>query len=261
MEVIGISREELDFTDQELVLRYFRETKPDIVIHAGAVSDTGKCQKEPELSYKVNVLGTRWIAMACRELGARLVFCSSDQIYNGNSQSKALKDEAGTSPVNIYGKHKLEAEHWCRQLMPDSICLRLSWMFDLPDGRNKMNSNLLVNIMDAIRQKQPVYGAVYEYRGITYVKEVVARLEQVFGLPGGIYNFGSPNELNTYETMKEAIKLFNGDESLLIADRERFKDHPRNLCMNQDKAAFYGILFPGTAEGIRQCLKDYHILQ
>lgn len=260
LDVKGISHEDLDFTDPNYIYQYFKENRPDILIHAGAISDTGICQKNPELSYKVNVLGTRWIADICREFKTKLIFCSSDQIYNGNTQMEALKEDVSVSPVNIYGKHKLEAEHWCLKLSPDSICLRLSWMFDLPDGTKKVNSNLLVTVMEALKWKKNLQGAVHEYRGMTYVKEAVMNLEKVFCLPGGIYNYGSPNDVCTYDIMKDTILLLNGDDSILSADMNRFSESPRHLRMNQEKIAAFGIRFSDTKVGIRQCLRDYQVI-
>ena len=84
VEVLPMTREELNFTDEEQVKRVLGTLHPDVLVHAAAVSDTGACERDPEGSWKVNVTGVEYLSKACRENGTKLIFASSDQVYTGS---------------------------------------------------------------------------------------------------------------------------------------------------------------------------------
>lgn len=184
---------ELNITREEALKAYFEEHRPDVVVHCAALSNTWYCEQHPEESHRVNVQGTVRVAKACKLIGAKLVFMSSDQVYNGTPLLGPLAEDALLQPVNVYGRHKLEAEQRALWNLPDAIGLRLTWMYDLPTSSMKLNTNILVNLQKAHDEGTIVKAATHEYRGVTNVWDVVRNIEKTFSLPGGIYNFGSPN--------------------------------------------------------------------
>lgn len=135
------SHSELNISREEAVKAYLEEHRPDAVIHCAALSNTWYCEQHPEESHRVNVQGTVRIAKACKLIGAKLVFMSSDQVYNGTPMLGPLKEEDVLQPVNFYGRHKLEAEQRALWNLPDSVGLRLTWMYDLPNSSMKLNTN------------------------------------------------------------------------------------------------------------------------
>lgn len=247
---------ELNVSHEEAVKAYLEEHRPETVIHCAALSHTEYCEQHPEESHRVNVQGTVRLAKACKLTGAKLVFMSSDQVYNGTPMPGALKEEDVFQPVSVYGRHKLEAEQRTLRNLPEAVGLRLTWMYDLPDSRLKLNSNLLVNLQKASLEGTPIRAALHEYRGVSYVWEVVRNLEKVLNLPGGIYNFGSGNTLNSYELFRTAAQLMGLKDSSewILPDKERFSDQPRNLTMDGTSIAQHGIFFHDSVEGIQEAL-------
>ena len=90
----------------------------------------------------------------------------------------------------------------------------------------------------------------YYTRGITDVNEVVCNLEKALELPGGIYNFGSPNDKNTYETVLAMFEELNWDVDRLVKNEEAFASNPRNISMSQKKLNDSGIFFSSTLEAL-----------
>lgn len=255
-EVIAIGHEAMDISDLESVRRLFGQYRPDVVIHCAAISDTGYAERHPEESFAVNVLGTEHVARACAEVGGRLIYMSSDQVYNGNPESGPLPESVEPCPASVYGRDKLEAEARARAIDPTAVGLRLTWMYDLPESPLKLNRNLLVNLRQAHQEGTSLRVATREYRGITDVRAVVTRLEACLRLPGGAYNFGSENRLNSYETFIQAARLlgYEAPERWILPDPERFQEHPRNLAMDISRIRPYGIDFPDTLEGVRRAI-------
>lgn len=256
-ELLLPSHAELNVSREEAVRAYMEEHCPDVVIHCAALSNTWYCEQHREESHKVNVQGTVRIAKACKLTGAKLVFMSSDQVYNATPLPGLLKEEDVLQPVNIYGQHKLECEQRAQWNLPESVGLRLTWMYDLPDSHMKLNSNILVNLQKAYNDGNTINAATHEYRGVTYVWNVVRNIEKAISLPGGIYNFGSGNTLNSYELHLKAADLMGlkEPEEWILPDNERFHDEPRNLTMDCSLIEEHGIHFCDSVEGIHEAIQ------
>ena len=248
---------ELNISREEAVRAYLEEHRPAAVVHCAALSNTWYCEQHPEESHRVNVQGTVRIAKACKLTGAKLVFMSSDQVYNGTPILGPLPEYAPLQPVNVYGNHKLEAEQRALRNLPDAVGLRLTWMYDLPESSMRLNSNILVNLRKANAEGTVIKAATHEYRGVTYVWDVVRNIERALALPGGIYNFGSRNSRNSYELFLEAAKLMGVEQpsNLILPDEERYAPQCRNLAMDCSLVAKYGIHFRDSIEGIEEALK------
>lgn len=248
---------ELNVSREEAVMAYMEESRPDIVIHCAALSNTWYCEQHPEDSHRVNVQGTVKLAKACKNIGAKLIFMSSDQVYNGTPMLGPLKESDVFQPVNVYGRHKLEAEQRALRNNPTSVGLRLTWMYDLPESQMKLNSNILVNLHKAIHEATTIKAAIHEYRGVTDVWEVVRNMEKVFAMPGGVYNYGSCNAINSYElNLRVASMMGVKDHSaLVLPDEERFCEQTRNLTMDCSAIAEYDIHFNDSVEGIERALR------
>ncbi len=256
-ELLLPTHTELNISREEAVKAYMEENRPEIVLHCAALSNTWYCENHAEESHRVNVQGTVRIAKACKLFGAKLIFMSSDQVYNATPLSGLLKEEDVLQPVNIYGQHKVEAEQRTQWNLPESVGLRLTWMYDLPDSPMKLNSNILVNIQKALNEKTQIKAATHEFRGVTYVWEVVKNIEKAINLPGGIYNFGSGNTLNSYDLhLKAATSMgIKNPQDLILADEERFSDQERNLTMDCASIEKHGIHFLDSTDGIEEALK------
>ena len=238
---------------------YIKEQQPEFILNVAAISDIGICEKNPEASYRANVLFPVLLAKAARETGAKLISFSSDQVYTGCAgEGPYSESEELPVPANVYARHKLEAEKRVLDLLPESVMLRVTWMYDMPmysvgmSADNANRGNFLLNTVKSVLRGQDITASSEEHRGITYVRQVIRFLDQVFTLPGGVYNYGSENSLNMYETAKallDALKL-NGS----VRDTERMR---HNLWMDAGKIRRHGIVFDTTAEGFRRCVQDY----
>lgn len=256
-EVLTPGHGALDITDLPALLAWFRENRPDGVIHTAAVSDTGVCQRNPEWSEQINVTGTVNLVTACREFGAKPVICSSDQVYFGSRLPGPHKETEALQPGNIYGCQKLRAENRCLDLLPETVCLRLSWMYArdvLPGDRG----HFLSTLKDALdHPEKPLTRPVHDCRGLTDVDAVVKNLPGALALPGGVWNFGSCNTRSTFDTVKILLEELALEEALarLVPNNEAFADNPRDLSMDPAKCNAAGIFFPETKEALYRALK------
>ena len=255
-DLLTPTHSEFDITSPKVVQQYIEHNRPETIVHLAALSNTGYCEEHPEESYKVNVLGVENLARTAAMYDCKLVFFSSDQVYNGNLEAGLLNESLPVAPENHYGRHKLMAEERALQLCPDCVALRATWMYDARREGMYTHNNFVLNIKEALRQGTPLRFATREYRGITWVDEVVRNMPHAMELPGGVYNFGAENTLNTYETALAYLNLLDcGTPEMVVADEERFAAHVRNISISMAKAveASNGaILFADTVEGLRR---------
>lgn len=257
-ELLLPTHSQLNVSREEAVMAYMEQFQPDIVLHCAALSNNWYCEQHPDESHRVNVQGTVKIAKACKHIGAKLVFMSSDQVYNGTPVSGPLKEQDVFQPVNVYGRHKLEAEQRALRNNPMSVALRLTWMYDVPGSHMKLNSNILVNIQKALDEGTTIKAATHEYRGVTNVWEVVRNMEQTLELPGGIYNYGSGNSIDSYTLFLKAANIMGTKEpsTFILPDEERFSEQTRNLTMDCSLINNFGIRFNDSVEGIEKALMN-----
>ena len=256
-ELLTPTHSEFDITSTEAIRLYMERHRPEAIVHLAAISNTGYCEEHPEESYRVNVLGVENLAQVAAEMGCKLVFFSSDQVYNGNLELGLLSESVPVAPENHYGRHKLLAEERALQLCPDCVALRATWMYDARREGMHTHHNFVTNIKEALRQGSALRFATREYRGITWVDEVVRNMPHTLQLPGGVYNFGAENGLNTYETARAYLDILNcsAPEQVAIADEERFAAHIRNISISMKKATEASggaIQFADTVEGLRR---------
>lgn len=254
-KVFAPGHREMDITCAESVNAYMGKICPDVVIHCAAVSDVGQCEKEPEKSREINVTGSENIAGACREIGAKCILCSSDQVYFGSAQKGPHSEGEILKPGNVYGRQKLFMEKSCLEINPDAVLLRLTWMYDRVSHNEKEHGDFMRTLLLNLETGAGLSFPVHDVRGITDVHQVITNLEKVFLLPGGVYNYGSPNRKNTYEMMCNTFAGLGLDKGKIHKNTETFADSPRDISMDITKLNACGINFPDTEEGIYTVLK------
>jgi dTDP-4-dehydrorhamnose reductase len=127
--LLTTSDKELDITDGNAVNAYVRTHKPEVIINAAAYTAVDRAESEPELARRVNEDGPRHLAVAAREVGARLIHISTDFVFDG-AASLPYRPDARTNPLSVYGKTKLAGEQAVLELLPEgSVIVRTAWVY------------------------------------------------------------------------------------------------------------------------------------
>lgn len=127
----------LDITDGEAVDRVLRQVRPDAVIHCAAWTavDAAEDAENREKVHRINGQGTRNIAEACQALGCKMMYISTDYVFDGQGTDPWQPDCPDYAPLNVYGQSKLEGENAVRELVDKGFIVRIAWVF----GRNGAN--------------------------------------------------------------------------------------------------------------------------
>lgn len=261
-EILSASSSMLDITDEEKVTEILESFNPDYVIHAAAKASTEFCDKNPKLAYKINVTGALNVAKACKKVHSKMIFLSTEQVFNGNTEVGPYTEDDTPCPDTMYGKNKLEAEGLLKEVLDELWVIRFTWLFGMPERNCGMSPNILWGTLTDILNGKKTKATPNEYRGLTYVHEVIDQFPMIFEIPYGIYHLGSNNSLSRYDICSFIFKevgLEHRIEELLEVDSEKYKDHPRDVRLCTDKIKSYGLEFSEAKDGISKCLKEFKI--
>jgi dTDP-4-dehydrorhamnose reductase len=258
-EILSVGKNDLDVQDADKVIKVFRGFKPDYVIHAAAIAVTDFCNKHPEIAHDINVKGAVNVGKACKEVGAKMIFISTEQVFNGNMEKGPYDEQHTAVPDTVYGQNKLEAEGLLKEMLEELWILRFTWLFGLPIEGCKVSANIVWNTLESILKGEKIVAPTNEYRGMTYIRKLLENFDKVFDIPYGTYHIGSENALNRYEIVHliiEELGIGSKLNVLLEADTEKYKENPRDVRLDTGKIYSLGIKFGTTKEGIKRCIKE-----
>ena len=140
IECKGVCRADFDITDQDQTMNFITLYDPDAVIHCAAYTAVDKAEDEKELCYVINVDGTRNVAMACTEIGAKLMYISTDYVFDGKG-TEPFEVDSPKAPLNYYGLTKSLGEDEVIKLADKFFIVRISWVFGI-NGNNFVKTML-----------------------------------------------------------------------------------------------------------------------
>ena len=163
IEAVGVDIQEMDITDAASVDRVIRETAPDAVIHCAAYTAVDAAEENPEACRKVNADGPRNIARVCRELDIKMIYVSTDYVFDGHGEN-IWEPEDERAPKSVYGQTKYEGELAVQELLEKYFIVRIAWVFGI-NGKNFVKTMLkLAETHDTIRVVNDQFGSpTYTY--------------------------------------------------------------------------------------------------
>ena len=140
---VGVDKEEMDVTDVASVARVLNEVKPEAVIHCAAWTAVDAAEDNEEAVRLVNAVGTENIAIECKKLGCKLLYVSTDYVFDGRGDEPWQPDCKDYKPLNVYGKTKLEGELAVAGALEKFFIVRIAWVFG-KNGKNFIKTMLNV---------------------------------------------------------------------------------------------------------------------
>lgn len=140
-DVAAPSSKELDITDARAVEKYIGNFQPNVIIHCAAYTNVDGAESDQEACRKVNVEGTRNLVRAAEKVDAKIIYISTDYVFDGES-AEPYEIDAKTNPKSVYGQTKYEGEEIVREY-PKHFIVRIAWIFGI-NGRNFVKTMLKV---------------------------------------------------------------------------------------------------------------------
>ncbi|MEG0980783.1 MAG: dTDP-4-dehydrorhamnose reductase [Erysipelotrichaceae bacterium] len=231
IEAIGVDIDEMDITDATQVSNVIKESKVDAVIHCAAYTAVDKAEDNIDICRKVNVQGTQNIVDVCRELDIKMMYFSTDYVFDGLGE-KPWEEYDERKPLNIYGETKYEGELAVETLKKFFI-LRISWVFGI-------NGNNFIKTMLRLGKENGEVRVVNDQIGSpTYTLDLaILCVDMIQSEAYGIYH--APNEgiCSWYEFACEIFKQANMNVKVTGVSSDEFITkavRPKNSRMNRSK--------------------------
>ena len=229
------------------------ESQPDLVIHAAAMTDVDGCERDPDLAFKINAVGTRNVADACRLCDAALLYVSTDFVFDGTKGEPYLElDEP--NPVCVYGRSKLAGELLVRELLTRCYIVRTAWLY------GKGGRNFVTKILELAAHRDELSVVTTEVGSPTYAPDLAAAIARLIEYPlYGTYHLVNEGSCSRFE-FAEKILDFAGKGSLALhpaQQYERVATVPANAALrNTSASARFGITLRPWQEALRAYFDD-----
>lgn len=139
-DILAVDKDEMDITNKDMVNKVIKNYHPDVIFHCAAWTAVDKAEDEKEACYNVNVNGTKYISEAAKEIDAKLIYISTDYVFDGTKEGLYEIDDE-VNPKSVYGETKYEGEQLVRQNNLKHFIVRISWVFGI-NGNNFIKTML-----------------------------------------------------------------------------------------------------------------------
>ncbi|NOU75757.1 dTDP-4-dehydrorhamnose reductase, partial [Paenibacillus sp. LMG 31458] len=199
-EVSAWRRDQFDVSDEKKVRDILLQEQPDVVIHAAAYTNVDKAEIETELAYQVNAMGALHIAKACGQIGAKLVYVSTDYVFDG-TKGTPYEERDLTNPNNIYGHSKLLGEKFVRMTCSKHFVVRTSWLYGIK------GANFVTKVLEKARSGGPLSIVDDQFGSPTYCLDLAIFIRELIETDKyGIYHASNQGSCSRYEFAGEILK-------------------------------------------------------
>lgn len=250
---------QLDITDRVAVDKAVTEANPDIVIHCAAWTavDAAEDEENRDKVHAINVEGTKNIAEACKKIGAKMVYISTDYVFSGQDTEPWKADCRDFAPLNYYGKTKLEGERAVEQLLTKFFIVRIAWVF----GTNGKN---FIKTMINVGRTHEVVRVVNDQIGTPTYTYDLARLLVDMAVSEKYGYYHATNEggfISWYDYCCEIYKQYGLKTEVIPVTTEEYgiskAERPFNSRLDRSKLVEAGFKpLPDWKDAIRRYLEE-----
>ncbi|AHF08071.1 dTDP-4-dehydrorhamnose reductase [Desulfitobacterium metallireducens] len=195
-EAIPLSRKELDVTDFLQVQSTLQKHRPDIIIHTAAYTQVDRAETEQDQAYAVNAMGTRNIALGAEKIGAKLVYISTDYVFDGQKIMPYIEFDK-RNPQNTYGKSKAAGEEFVQAFCSQYFIVRTSWVY------GNYGPNFVKTMLNLAKEKKELKVVNDQVGAPTYTLDLAYFIFEIIQTElFGIYHVTNSGECTWYELAK-----------------------------------------------------------
>lgn len=209
-DVTDLDIDDLDITRQGSTRKAIKELSPDVVINAAGYTDVDGCEKKINKAFAVNGQGTKNVAKGCRDNGSKLIYFSTDYIFDGAKGSPYSEDDP-PNPLSIYGESKLMGERYIEEILDDYLIVRTQWLYGV-HGRNFVETIL------ALADERDHIEVVHDQEGSpTYTADLSRAIADLVTKDlRGTFHVSNSGSCSWYDFALEIIRLANSSQVEIV---------------------------------------------
>jgi len=220
----------MDVTDLREVLSVCRKHKPEAILHLAAETDVDRCERDPEYAYLVNGIGTYNMAVAAKELGAKLVYISTAGVFDGTKEGSYVEEDV-PNPQNYYGHSKFLGELAVKGTLSNYLILRVCWMIG---GGPVKDQKFVAKIINQIKNPNvnEIKAVTDQIGSPTFGKDLISAVKVLIGKnETGIFHASNTGIVSRYDvakfivnTLRPEVKVTPVESSYFNLDAKRTKN-------------------------------------
>jgi len=252
--------EEADITDADAFLIAVKglPEPPEVIINCAAYTAVDRAETERETAMLINGEGAGNVVRTARTVGARIVYISTDYIFDGKKKTPWREDDP-PDPINWYGRTKLEGEKQTRDACPDALIVRIQWLYG-PEGKNFLETILrLAEERDELRVVDDQRGAP------TYTVDLARAIRTLIeGKHQGVYNVANSGETTWFDFAREIMARTGKNVPVVPISTDEYPTpvkRPGNSVLDMTKfQTDTGMIMPSWQEGLDAYLRRRNLL-
>ncbi|MBR3163050.1 MAG: dTDP-4-dehydrorhamnose reductase [Clostridia bacterium] len=260
-ELICTDVEDLDITNEEQVMKYITDLKPEYIINCAAYTAVDKAEVAGEIVEKINAEGPANLAKAAEKVGATLVHISTDYVFGGNlSLDRDYSEDDKKEPVTVYGITKLHGEEKIEENCSKYYIFRTAWLY------GKAGNNF-VKTMTKLGQEREELNVVCDQHGSpTYAVDLASIIKQSIDkkIPYGVYHATNEGYTTWYDFTKEIFEQQKIECKVNPVTTEQYikmmkitqAKRPLNSQLSKKKIEEQGIQIPEWKDGLKRYLRE-----
>lgn len=206
---------EMDITDIDAIFEIITSDKPDVIINCAAYTKVDLCEENIEKAYCVNAIGAKNLAIAAEKFNVKLVQISTDYVFEGNATTPVKEDEP-VGPCSIYGKSKLMAEEYVKELSSKHYILRTAWLYG--EGENFVRTMLLLSKnQSSIKVVNDQFGSPTSTKELSKLIAALITTEHY-----GVYHATCEGQCSWYEFAKKIFDILQIDIDVQAVTSDEF---------------------------------------
>jgi len=223
----------IDITHQEEVYKRIVNISPDIIVLTAAMTNVDQNEKEKRLAAKINVEGPKNVIRACKQIGSKLIFMSTDFVFDGKKKGDYTEEDI-PNPISHYAKTKFDAELAIINSDIDYLICRTAVLY----GWNNEKLNFITWVLKKLQDNERINIVTDQINSPTYVRnlaEIILKLTE--NKASGIYHTAGDDALSRYEIAIKCAEVFEHDKNLInpIGSLNQVAIRPKNASLNITK--------------------------
>jgi dTDP-4-dehydrorhamnose reductase len=252
--VCGVTRKNFDVSDKCAVMERIISLAPETIIHCAAYVDVDGAEDDAKRCREVNALGTRNVAEAASKIGAKMVYISTDYVFDGaGDRPREIYDEP--NPINVYGRSKLEGENAVKNLLEKYFIVRVAWVF----GKN--GKNFFRSIVDWCKTHDEISVVSDQFGSPTYARDLVPALSEIIASEKyGTYHATNEGFCSRYEFALEVAEALGAGIKIKPVAARAFRSkarRPPNSRLSKDSLPANGFSrLPHWKDALKRFLRE-----
>ncbi len=232
------------------------DAAPEVVVHGGAYTDVDGAERNPELAMAINALGTEHVARAAEQVGARMIYISTDYVFDGLARRPYVEKDT-PNPISVYGSSKRAGEERVLGICRNALVVRTAWLYG---GHGK---NFVKTILQ-LASERPVLKIVADQRGCpTFAEDLAAIIGQLLDRPvAGILHVTNSGSCTWQEFAAEILSLAGRSvpvEPITTAEAGRLAKRPAYSVLASDRLRELGLAMPAWEEALKRFLQPVSV--